>query len=159
MVIKVFKVGICTILFIAAFGGLFFKVSINLSESLPYDYVLTLKFIEPKKGELVLFKAPPTAFPNLTHKPDFTKIVLGETGDVVAVQKRVVKIGGLSLQAKERAKSGRALEMISAGVIPQDKMFVFTPHIDSYDSRYAEVGLIDKELIIGRAWGFGNRNN
>jgi conjugal transfer pilin signal peptidase TrbI len=37
-------------------------------------------------------------------------------------------------------------------MIPQGKYFVWTPHIDSYDSRYDEIGLVDERTIIGVAY-------
>ena len=43
------------------------------------------------------------------------------------------------------------LHVISSGVIPPHKFFAHGTHIDSYDSRYQEIGLIDEKDIIGTA--------
>ena len=43
------------------------------------------------------------------------------------------------------------LHAIRAQKIPQHKFFAYTPHKDSYDSRYQEIGLIDEKDIIGVA--------
>ena len=50
-----------------------------------------------------------------------------------------------------RARDGRPLERIAPGVIPPDRYFVFAEHADSHDSRYAEVGLVPRDRILGRA--------
>ncbi len=41
--------------------------------------------------------------------------------------------------------------MVSAGTIPPHKFFAYTPHKDSFDSRYNDLGLIDAKDIIGTA--------
>lgn len=43
------------------------------------------------------------------------------------------------------------LHAIPSGVIPSRKFFAYTPHKDSFDSRYQEIGLIDEKDIIGTA--------
>ena len=37
------------------------------------------------------------------------------------------------------------------GVIPPDHYYVHADHVDSHDSRYAEIGLVPRERIRGRA--------
>ncbi|END8931368.1 S26 family signal peptidase, partial [Acinetobacter baumannii] len=44
------------------------------------------------------------------------------------------------------------LEVISSQVIPKNEIFVSTPHKDSLDSRYAKVGTINKQYILGKAY-------
>jgi type IV secretory pathway protease TraF len=43
------------------------------------------------------------------------------------------------------------LHAIESGKIPPHKFFAYTPHKDSFDSRYKEIGLIDEKDIIGTA--------
>jgi type IV secretory pathway protease TraF len=43
------------------------------------------------------------------------------------------------------------LHPIRINVIPSKKFFAYTPHKDSFDSRYQEIGLIDEKDIIGTA--------
>jgi len=43
------------------------------------------------------------------------------------------------------------LHPIETGKIPAHKFFAYTPHRDSFDSRYKEIGLIDEKDIIGTA--------
>lgn len=43
------------------------------------------------------------------------------------------------------------LHSIEPGIIPEHKFFAYTPHKNSFDSRYKEIGLIDEKNIIGVA--------
>lgn len=131
---------------------------INVSASLPYKYFFSTSLLVPSKGGLVVFTAPTTAFPDIAgKKPPFVKRVLGVAGDEIVVEGRYVFVGGTRLYAKPKSQKGRSLAIIQAGRIPPGKLFVFSPHKDSYDSRYQEIGLIDKSQVVGRAWGFGKR--
>ncbi len=53
--------------------------------------------------------------------------------------------------AKTHSLKGAPLEIIASGVIPVHKFFAYTPHKDSFDSRYNDLGLIDAKDIIGTA--------
>lgn len=57
-----------------------------------------------------------------------------------------VKIG----KQKKSAKDGRRLNPIKPGVIPTGKVFVVGDHERSFDSRYAELGLIPETDLQGR---------
>lgn len=82
----------------------------------------------------------------------FVKIVKGVPGDVVTVQGRDFFINGVKIAtAKERSRKGLPLELGPAGVIPPGCYFVWTPHKDSFDSRYDLVGWLKDEEVIGRA--------
>ena len=79
--------------------------------------------------------------------------------EVAGVAGQEVMIGGdgsLSIdgeprgQAKAVAESGRDLDWIESGVIPEGHVFAWTPHPDSYDSRYADIGLIAEDRFEGR---------
>ena len=45
----------------------------------------------------------------------------------------------------------RILLPIEPGIIPPHKFFAYTPHKDSLDSRYQDLGLVDEKDIIGTA--------
>ena len=81
------------------------------------------------------------------------KIVAGMAGDVVTVKNNRVFINGsnMGLILPER-RNGDKLTPISEGIIPEGKLFVFTPHPHSFDSRYEEMGLIDAVRVEGRAY-------
>ncbi|WP_227554552.1 S26 family signal peptidase [Acinetobacter baumannii] len=56
-------------------------------------------------------------------------------------------------RAKKQSADGKLqLEVISSQVIPKNEIFVSTPHKDSLDSRYAKVGTINKQYILGKAY-------
>jgi conjugal transfer pilin signal peptidase TrbI len=59
---------------------------------------------------------------------------------------RALKIG----KHKKSAKDGRQLNPIKPGVIPAGKVFVVGNHERSFDSRYAELGLIPETALQGR---------
>ncbi|WP_026289210.1 S26 family signal peptidase [Thioalkalivibrio sp. ALMg11] len=87
------------------------------------------------------------------YRPDtvFVKEVRGVAGQTVSVdENRIVHIDGQPV-AKAKPESGRGLplEVVEGGVIPDGKVFVWTPHEDSYDSRYADIGLIGYSRIVG----------
>ena len=54
-------------------------------------------------------------------------------------------------RAKPFALDGRPLEAIAPGVVPPGHYFVHADHRDSHDSRYAEIGFVPRERILGRA--------
>jgi len=54
-------------------------------------------------------------------------------------------------RAKTRALDGRPLAALGPGRIPPGRYFLHADHRDSHDSRYAEVGLVPRSRILGRA--------
>jgi len=65
---------------------------------------------------------------------------------------RRVSVNGAVLgAAKTHALDGRPLEMTPPRVIPPARYYVHADHVDSHDSRYAEIGLVARERIRGRA--------
>ena len=105
---------------------------------------------DPELGERVLFEPPEAVnapFP-------YVKTVRGLPGSAVAVSAdRTVRVGGAALgRAKRRALDGRPLQAIAPGTVPADHYYVHAAHPDSHDSRYAEIGLIPRSRIRGRAY-------
>ncbi|EGK46119.1 signal peptidase I [Acinetobacter baumannii 25691_7] len=84
----------------------------------------------------------------------FVKIVSGVEGDRIVVKDRDVFINDKYIgRAKKQSADGKLqLEVISSQVIPKNEIFVSTPHKDSLDSRYAKVGTINKQYILGKAY-------
>jgi len=103
----------------------------------------------PGRGEAVVFD-PPEA---VGSPVPYLKTVRGLPGDRVEVDgKRRVRVNGKVLGvAKTHARDGRPLKMARPGVIPPGRFYVHADHVDSHDSRYAEVGLVAWERIRGRA--------
>ena len=120
---------------------------------------------EPKIGDRVLFEPAPRwqdpvpvadpggpTFPATSPIP-YLKTVRGLPGMTVAVgADRTVFLDGTALgRAKTHALDGRRLEAIAPGTIPPGHYFLLGRHPDSHDSRYAEIGLVPRHRILGRA--------
>ena len=104
---------------------------------------------DPKPGDRVLFD-PPEA---LGSKVPYLKTVRGVSGMAVAVgEDGTVYLDGEPIgRAKTHALDGRPLAAIAPGIIPPGQFYLHGDHIDSHDSRYAEIGLVLRDRILGRA--------
>jgi len=104
---------------------------------------------DPKPGDRVLFE-PPEA---VESRVPYLKTVHGVPGMRVAVgTDRTVFLNGEAVgRAKAHALDGRPLEAIAPGIIPQGHFYVHADHVDSHDSRYAEIGPVPRDRILGRA--------
>ena len=111
--------------------------------------VLPLFGRDPEIGDLVLFEPPESVE---SHFP-WLKTVRGVPGTAVAVRaNRTVLLDGNPVgRAKTRALDGRPLKAAASGTIPPGHFHVHADHVDSHDSRYAEIGLVPRERILGRA--------
>ena len=103
----------------------------------------------PGRGDRVVFE-PPEA---LGAAAPYLKSVAGVPGDRIVVDpNRGVWIDDRFIgRAKPASLNGRALEPVASGRVPAGHFFVFADHPDSHDSRYAEIGLVPRERIRGRA--------
>ena len=103
----------------------------------------------PQRGDAVLFD-PPEA---VGSPIPYLKTVRGLPGEPVEVDgDRRVSVNGAVLGiAKTHSRDGRALETAKPGVIPPAHYYLHAGHVDSHDSRYAEIGLVPRERIHGRA--------
>ena len=104
---------------------------------------------DPQIGDRVLFD-PPAA---IASKVPYLKTVRGVPGMRVSVGiNRTVFINSEPVaRAKAHALDGRPLAAIAPGVIPPGHYYLHTDHADSHDSRYAEIGLVPRGRILGRA--------
>lgn len=145
-----------------------FEVNWNLSKSLPYTFFVVDTVSIPKKGEYGAFNyydasgvtewdvkrgfIDPKGF-----RVTFIKQVVGVEGDIVKVVGREVYVNdeGVGRAKKNALSDNRALEpLVETGVIPKDKYYFKAPNKDSFDSRYSEIGLIDKSEVRGKAYPF-----
>ncbi len=103
----------------------------------------------PGRGDVVVFDPPE----GVGSPVPYLKTVRGVPGDHVEVDgKRRVRVSGKVLGvAKTHSRDGRPLTTARPGVIPPGRFYVHAGHVDSHDSRYAEVGLVGRERIRGRA--------
>ena len=112
---------------------------------------------DPKIGDRVLFDPRPDRGPGQADSVEspvpYLKTVRGVPGMAVAVGKDgTVFLDGEPVgRAKAHALDGRPLAAIAPGTIPPDHYYLHADHADSHDSRYAEIGLVPRERILGRA--------
>ena len=104
---------------------------------------------EPAVGERVLFEPPDS----INSPVPWLKTVLGLPGMRIDVAlDGTVRLNGVPVgRAKTHALDGRPLAAIAPGTIPPDHYFLHADHADSHDSRYAEIGLVPRGRILGRA--------
>ena len=103
----------------------------------------------PGIGDRVLFEPPAS----LDSPVPYLKTVRGVPGMAVTVgPDRTIYLDGVPVgRAKTHALDGRPLEPIAPGAIPPGYYYLFADHADSHDSRYAEIGLVARSRILGRA--------
>ena len=112
---------------------------------------------DPEIGDRVLFEPPEAAWPGprsgLGSKLPYLKTVRGLPGMTVSVDADgTVRLDGAPAgRAKTHALDGRPLAAIASGIIPPGHFYVHAGHVDSHDSRYAEIGLVPRARILGRA--------
>ena len=104
---------------------------------------------DPKIGDRVLFE-PPEA---IGSPVPYLKTVRGVPGMRIDVDADgTVVLDGVRLGlAKTHALDGQPLAAVAAGTIPPGHYFLHADHRDSHDSRYAEIGLVPRARILGRA--------
>jgi conjugal transfer pilin signal peptidase TrbI len=128
-----------------------YRFALNQTESLPnWAFLADQANRHPKRGELVAFVPPQNPFypPGMA----FGKIVGGVAGDRVTRKGRAFFVNGRYIgAAKARAQDGRAVAPGPVGRIPPGWYFVYAPHRDSFDSRYALMGWIPQARILGVA--------
>jgi len=127
-----------------------YGLKMTSTESVDHSIFLTKKEKEynPVRGEFISLLAPN----NPESGIKYVKRVVGIPGDEVLVLDRKVFVNGVSRGiAKRKSLTGRDLEPIKSGVIPEGHIYVFAEHIDSYDSRYFEIGFVSINLVKGRA--------
>ena len=131
------------------------RVHVNASWSdKAWGYLALPVLGDPDIGDVVLFDPPAT----VGAEAPYLKTVRGLPGARVRVwSDRAVTVEGLVLGfAKARARDGRPLEAIAAGMVPPGHYFLHGPHPDSHDSRYAEIGFVPRERIRARAVALPN---
>ncbi len=131
--------------------GLASRVHVNASWSDgAWGYAAFPLFGEaPEVGDRVLFE-PPEA---VGSPVPYLKTVRGVPGMRIEVDEdRTVRLDGEPVaRAKPHALDGRPLLAIAPGIVPQGHFYLHADHADSHDSRYAEIGLVPRGRIVGRA--------
>ena len=103
----------------------------------------------PKIGDRVLFKPPES----VGSPVPYLKTVRGMPGMRMEVEADgTVVLDGVRVGlAKTHALDGRPLAAVAPGTIPEGHFYLHADHVDSHDSRYAEIGLVPRARILGRA--------
>jgi conjugal transfer pilin signal peptidase TrbI len=115
------------------------------SSSWPQRYFLHLKRITPHKGDL-------TVFWHSTRSKKLLKQIVGQGGDMVHYDAQ----GNLWVNQQKIGKphpqdsKGQVLQPLKPQAIPRDHVFVYSPHDQSFDSRYQEVGLVPVSALQGK---------
>lgn len=146
------RAGLAVMVALAALWlGLASRVHVNASWSDgAWGYAaLPLFGADPEIGDRVLFEPPES----LGSPVPYLKTVLGLPGMTVTVREDgTVFLDGVAAgRAKTQALDGRPLAAIAPGVVPAGHYYLHADHADSHDSRYAEVGLVPRGRILGRA--------
>ena len=128
------------------------RIGINVTDSLPGWLFLVVKTERPRQGDFIAFYPPADRRFYKWDGAVFVKVAAGTGGDRVTWIGRTFFINGRPMgTAKTQATTGEPLSTSAAGVIPAGHYFVWTPHPDSYDSRYSDIGWIAPDRVIGRA--------
>jgi conjugal transfer pilin signal peptidase TrbI len=147
----------------------FFRIDVNYTKSLPDHVFLTVKGWKGdlRRGQYVVFRFPTENPAAPFRKGDrMVKRIAGLPGDRVEMARdRVFTIhpadaseagkvlGGVRMGlSKPFSLRGQTLRPGPVGVIPPGRYYVHAPHSDSLDSRYAMMGWIGQDDIVGRAF-------
>jgi conjugal transfer pilin signal peptidase TrbI len=126
---------------------------INASDSLPNWAFLVESGSFPKRGDYVIFHPGHdwmTAKYFGTNPPPFAKIAVGLPGDVVTRHGADVLVNGQRVASlKPATKRGDPLQKGPLGIVPKGCIFAATPHMDGFDSRYAHIGFVCRDRLVG----------
>ena len=116
---------------------------------------LTYQFSAPKRGDVVVFRAPATE-PCAEDQCEYIKRIIGLPGDVVMVENNQVYLNGQLLDQKFIPEDfvtmpGAYCEEGKEVTVPEGQFLVFGDNRNhSRDGR--EFGPINKDLILGKAF-------
>lgn len=128
---------------------------INASQSLP-DWAFLVELGRfPARGDHVVF-APgydPLVRRHFGERPPvFVKVAYGVPGDRVDRIGGVVRVNGREIaRLKPRTGQGEVLVPGPLGTVPRGCVFAASPHRDGFDSRYAAIGFVCHDRLIGSA--------
>jgi signal peptidase I len=126
----------------------YIHVLVSETHSLPYHYFVHLPHVNPQKGDL-------SVIASTWVQKNIIKMIIGTEGDRLSYDNEGCLWVNDHKVGKPYAVSttGRPLHPIRSGVIPKDYVFVYSPHVRSFDSRYEELGLVHKAFLQGSAIG------
>lgn len=112
-----------------------YSLRYNRSDSLPQILYLATPADAIQLSQIVTFRLP-------ASQVTFAKIVVGLPGDSIEVRNQKLFING-----HDKGDVLEHLKPIKNGVIPEGFYFVMGKHPRSFDSRYADFGLIPQASI------------
>jgi conjugal transfer pilin signal peptidase TrbI len=126
---------------------------INASASLPNWALLVETGRFPRRGDYAVF-APghhPLVIKHFgNHPKPFAKIAYGVPGDTVSRQGNEVLVNGQPIALlKPKTRQGEDLLPGPLGIIPKGCIYAGSPHKDGFDSRYAAIGFVCRDRLIG----------
>lgn len=128
---------VCTILLLVAMAHLYgLGIRYNGSESLPQTLFLAIPTKEVHRGDIIAFQLPEKS------PATFAKIAIGLPGDMLTIKDNKIYIND-----EEKGEFMVTLKPIEGGIIPEGYFFVMGHHLRSFDSRYAEFGLVPQTNI------------
>lgn len=117
------------------------------------DEILVNRFVykvtDPKKNDIIVF------LPNGNEKSHYyVKRVIAVPGDTVLIENGAVYINGELFEEETGAASIEEAGLAGEEILLEDNEFFVLGdnRNNSEDSRYANIGNIKKEYIIGKAW-------
>ena len=134
----------------------YYSLRFTLTESMPYHLVLVEKSPPApgslRRGDLVAWRWPGGLI--YPEGAVFLKMVKGLPGDEVTRIGRDFFVQGEYVgRAKTASRFGHPLEANQPGKVPDGCYYLYAPHKDSLDSRYAAAGYVPHERILGKAYG------
>lgn len=133
------------IILIAVLAG--YGIRINKSNSLPQMAFISSPVQSPlKKGDIVSFEHPHL-------KATLGKIIIGFPDDIISIRDQKAFVNEFEIgEYKTVSSSEKIYHPNSIKKIPLGFYFVYTPHVESYDSRYEEFGLVHESWIKEVLW-------
>lgn len=126
---------------------------INASQSLPNWAFFVENGRFPERGEYVVFHPGKDALTRQyfgENPQPFAKIAYGVPGDSVIRSGDVVLVNGEEVaQLKPLTQRGDPLIAGPVGVVPEGCVFAATDHRDGFDSRYAHIGFVCRDRLVG----------
>jgi conjugal transfer pilin signal peptidase TrbI len=123
-----------------------FGIRYTVTPSLPYKLFISRPISSIKKSQYVTLAHPKS-------KILVAKQIVGLPGDEVIVRDHNLYLNDKQLGfILDHSKSGKKFNPIQEGKIPEGFVFLYAPHVDSFDSRYQEFGLVPVERLEEVLW-------
>ena len=126
---------------------------INATDSLPNWAFLVESGRFPERGDYVVFHPGHDEVTTKyfgTQPSAFAKIAYGIPGDEVTRDGNDVLVNGERIaQLKPLTKRGDPLAAGPTGIVPRGCVFAATHHKDGFDSRYAHIGFVCRDRLVG----------